>query len=96
MSRAQDLLDAAISSARASAESLDGTDASQRAAEAADRMEAMKDRFLFKSLAGVPLANRAKKAASAMESGGAGDVAALEKVVNEMIEKLDEPGAVLT
>ncbi len=97
MSRAQDLLAAAVANARAAADTLADGDCSKRVGLAADAMENMRDRFFFKSLAGVPLANRARKAANALKSGGGESaVAELENVVAEMTKKLDEPGAVLT
>ncbi len=96
MGRAQDLLDAAVASTRAAAENLDDGDAT-RLGDAADRMEGMREKFFFKSLAGVPLANKAKKAAASLENGGGpAGIDALEAIVAEMDEKLDQPGAVLT
>ena len=60
-------------------------------------MEGMREKFFFKSLAGVPLANKAKKAAAGLENGGGpAGIDALEAIVEEMDEKLDQPGAVLT
>jgi hypothetical protein len=96
MSRAQDFLDAAVVSARAAAQTLDDGDAT-RLIGAADKMESMRERFFFKSLAGVPLANKAKKAAASLENGGGpGVIDALEGIVAEMLGRLDQPGAVLT
>ncbi len=96
MGRAQDLLDAAVASTRAAADNLDDGDAT-RLGDAADKMEGMREKFFFKSLAGVPLANKAKKAAASLQyGGGSAGIDALEAIVAEMDEKLDQPGAVLT
>ena len=96
MGRAQDLLDAAVASTRAAAQNLDDGDAS-RLVDAADKMEGMRERFFFKSLAGVPLANKAKKTAASLENGGGpGVIGTLEGIVAEMADRLDQPGAVLT
>ena len=96
MGRAQDLLDAAVASARAAAGNLDDGDA-MRLNDAADKMEGMREKFFFKSLAGVPLANKAKKTAATLENGGGpAGIDALEAIVTEMDERLDQPGAVLT
>ena len=96
MGRAQDLLDAAVASTRAAAQNLDDGDAS-RLVDAADKMEGMRERFFFKSLAGVPLANKAKKTAASLENGGGpGVIDTLEGIVAEMADRLDQPGAVLT
>ena len=96
MSRAQDFLDAAVVSARAAAQTLDDGEAT-RLVDAAEQMEGMRERFFFKSLAGVPLANKAKKAAASLENGGGpAAIDALEAIVAEMSGRLDQPGAVLT
>ena len=96
MGRAQDLLDAAVASTRAAAQNLDDGGAT-RLNDAADKMEGMREKFFFKSLAGVPLANKAKKTAASLENGGGpGEIDALEAIVAEMDERLDQPGAVLT
>ena len=86
MPRGQDLLDEAIyliSSA--------GQD------ELADRLTAQRDKFFFKSLAGVPLANKVKKAGTAL-NGDASDanVGAVAALVDEIEDKADAPGTVLT
>ncbi len=86
MPRGQDLLDEAISLISGAGQH-----------DLADRLTAQRDKFFFKSLAGVPLANKAKKAGTAL-SGDASDanVAAIEALVVEIEAKADAPGTVLT
>ena len=91
MPRAQDLLNEAISMTEGAA----GGD--ERLGGLVERMQAQYDKFFFKSLAGVPLANKAKKAGTAL-SGDPSDanVAAIEALVVEIEAKADAPGTVLT
>ncbi len=92
MPRAQDLLNEAISITEGAADGGDG-----RLGGLVERMQAQTDKFFFKSLAGVPLANKARKAAQVID-GSADDstIGALEAVVAEIEEKSDAPGTVLT
>jgi hypothetical protein len=86
MPRGQDLLDEAISLISGAGQS-----------DLADRLTAQRDKFFFRSLAGVPLANKVKKAGTAL-SGDASDanVNAVESLVTEIEDKADAPGTVLT
>jgi len=86
MARAQDMLDEAISSLTAA-----GQDA------LADRLTAQREKFFFTSLAGVPLANKVKKAGAALSGDGSdANVAAVEALVVQIEDKADAPGTVLT
>jgi hypothetical protein len=86
MPRGQDLLDEAISLISGAGQG-----------DLADRLTAQRDKFFFKSLAGVPLANKVKKAGTAL-SGDASDanVSAVESLVAQIEDKADAPGTVLT
>lgn len=96
MPRGQDLLTEAINLTKRAASTASG-DEEARANDLAGRMEAQFDKFFFKSLAGVPLANKAKKAASVLESAVSSQALdALEGVVTEIEDKADQPGTVLT
>ena len=58
---------------------------------------AQREKFFFKSLAGVPLANKVKKAGTALSGDGTdGNVEAVEALVSEIEDKADAPGTVLT
>jgi hypothetical protein len=86
MPRGQDLLDEAISLI---------TGAGQN--DLADRLTVQRDKFFFKSLAGVPLANKVKKAGTALTADGSdANVSAVEALVTEIEAKADAPGTVLT
>jgi hypothetical protein len=91
MPRAQDLINEAISITEGAA----GGD--ERLGGLIERMQAQSDKFFFKSLAGVPLANKAKKAATVIASSADDStVGALDAIVTEIEEKADAPGTVLT
>ena len=86
MPRGQDLLDKAITLISGAGQ--DGL---------ADRLTAQRDKFFFKSLAGVPLANKVKKAGQALNGDATtGNVDAVEALVGEIEDKADAPGTVLT
>ena len=86
MPRGQDLLDEAISLI---------SGAGQGAL--ADRLTAQRDKFFFKSLAGVPLANKVKKAGQTLNGDGStANVDAVEALVSEIEDKADAPATVLT
>ena len=86
MPRGQDLLDEAIALISGAGQN-----------ELADRLTAQREKFLFKSLAGVPLANKVKKAGTALSGDGTnGNVEAVEALVSEIEDKADAPGTVLT
>ncbi|MBT4124771.1 MAG: hypothetical protein HOJ22_06545 [Chloroflexi bacterium] len=86
MARAQDMLDEAIAL-------LTGADQN----DLADRLTAQREKFFFTSLAGVPLANKTKKAATKLSTDGSdANVAAVADLVNQIEDKADAPGTVLT
>ncbi|MEE2842205.1 MAG: hypothetical protein FI720_04075 [SAR202 cluster bacterium] len=86
MPRGQDLLDEAIALISGAGQN-----------ELADRLAAQREKFFFKSLAGVPLANKVKKAGTALSGDGTdGNVEAVEALVSEIEDKADAPGTVLT
>jgi len=86
MPRGQDLLDEAISLISGAGQS-----------DLADRLTAQRDKFFFKSPAGVPLANKVKKAGTALSSDASdGNINAVEFLVSEIEDKADAPGTVLT
>ena len=85
MPRGQDLLDEAIALISGAGQN-----------ELADRLTAQREKFFFKSLAGVPLANKVKKAGTALSGDGTdGNVEAVEALVSEIEDKADAPGTVL-
>ncbi|MEE8363189.1 MAG: hypothetical protein V3S18_03875 [Dehalococcoidia bacterium] len=97
MPRAQDLLDEAISITKTAAAGLPDAGLTERAETLTAHWGEQREKFFFKSLAGVPLANKAKKAALALaDGGGEAAVAALEALAAEIDEKSDAPGTVLT
>tara|TARA_A100001037_G_C14679819_1_gene426829 strand:- start:108 stop:359 length:252 start_codon:yes stop_codon:yes gene_type:complete len=83
MARAQDMLDEAISSLNEAGETA-----------LADRLTAQREKFFFTSLAGVPLANKVKKASSSLSVNP--DTSAVEDLVTQIESKADAPGTVLT
>ena len=86
MPRGQDLLDEAIALISCAGQN-----------ELADRLTAQREKFFFKSLVGVPLANKVKKAGTALSGDGTdGNVEAVEALVSEIEDKADAPGTVLT
>jgi len=86
MPRGQDLLDEAIALISGAGQN-----------ELADRLTTQREKFFFKSLAGVPLANKVKKAGTALSGDGTdGNVEAVEALVSEIEDKADAPGTVLT
>ncbi|HAG56149.1 MAG: hypothetical protein CL754_02025 [Chloroflexi bacterium] len=86
MPRGQDLLDEAIALISGAGQN-----------KLADRLTAQREKFFFKSLAGVPLANKVKKAGTALSGDGTdGNVEAVEALVSEIEDKADAPGTVLT
>ena len=103
MSRAEDLLEEVIAVAQGLAHN--GRDAvPRRAAELVGELQGQRGKFFYKTLTGVPNANKCKKAAEAAagaaRSGDASALAAamskLEAEVREMVSRADAPGTVLT
>jgi hypothetical protein len=86
MPRGQDLLDEAIAL-------ILGADQSRLA----ERLTAQREKFFFKSLAGVPLANKVKKAGTALSADVSdANINAVDALVGEIESKADAPGTVLT
>ena len=86
MPRGQDLLDEAIALISGAGQN-----------ELADRLTAQREKVFFKSLAGVPLANKVKKAGTALSGDDTdGNVEAVEALVSEIEDKADAPGTILT
>lgn len=97
MSRAQELLDQAIALIETAGQKIDGSELAARARVVAAGLKAHREKFFFKSLVGVPLANKARNAAQAVASSpSAGSIEALEAVLSEISDKADAPGTVLT
>lgn len=97
MPRGQDLLDEAISLISGAGQSTNDGDLGERATGLANRLTAQRDKFFFKSLAGVPLANKVKKAGTALSGDcSAANVDAVEALVDQIEDKADAPGTVLT
>ena len=86
MPRGQDLLDEAIELISNAGHS-----------DLASRLTIQRDKFFFKSLAGVPLANKVKKAGAALDGDNSdSNVVAVEALISEIEDKADAPGTVLT
>ena len=100
MPRGQDLLDEAISlisGAGQNNESAGDSDLGARATGLTERLSTQREKFFFKSLAGVPLANKVKKAGQTLSADcSATNMDAVEALVGEIEEKADAPGTVLT
>jgi hypothetical protein len=97
LARAQDLLDQAIAVIESASPRIGDSNLTGRANAVATGLKAQRDKFFFKSLVGVPLANKAKSAADAVASKpSAGTIEALEAVLAEINSKADAPGTVLT
>ena len=95
MPRGQDLLDEAMN--LVSGANVGDSDVKDRAEAMADRLKRQRDKFFFKSLAGVPLANKVKKACQALgETCSSDNLDAVEALVTEIENKADAPGTVLT
>ncbi len=86
MPRGQDLLDEAISLISGAGQN-----------DLADRLTAQREKFFFTSLAGVPLANKVKKAGTALSADASdANIGAVTALVDEIEDKADAPGTVLT
>ena len=97
MSRAQDLLDQAVEMIGSAGQKIDDKGLAARASIVAAELKAQREKFFFKSLVGVPLANKARGGAEALaRNPSAAGVEALEAVVVEIKGKADAPGTVLT
>lgn len=97
MSRAQDLLDQAVELIGTAGQKIDDKGLAGRAAAVAAGLKAQREKFFFKSLVGVPLANKARGGAEALaRNPSSAAVEALEAVLVEIDGKADAPGTVLT
>ncbi len=86
MARAQDMLDEAIALISGAGET-----------GLSDRLTAQREKFFFTSLAGVPLANKVKKAGVALSAEQSdANVNAVDSLVQQIEDKADAPGTVLT
>ena len=94
MGRAQDLLAKAMTNI----ESLSGnSDYNDKASSVIEKLNAQKDKFFFQSLAGLPLANLLLKASEKMISDqNDPNMDEIEKIVQQIEDKADAPGTVLT
>jgi hypothetical protein len=94
MGRAQDLLAKAMTNIA----SLSGnSDYNDKASSVIEKLNAQKDKFFFQSLAGLPLANLLFKASEKMISDqNDPNMDEIEKIVQEIEDKADAPGTVLT
>ena len=97
MSRAQELLDEAIALIETAGQKIGDSDLAGRASAVAAGLKSQREKFFFKSLVGVPLANKAKSAAqAAVNSPSASGIESLEAILGEIKGKADAPGTVLT
>ncbi len=94
MGRAQDLLAKAMTNIA----SLSGnSDYNDKASSVIEKLNAQKDKFFFQSLAGLPLANLLFKASEKMISDQNDlNMDEIEKIVQQIEDKADAPGTVLT
>ncbi|MBM3956691.1 MAG: hypothetical protein FJ313_01400 [Gemmatimonadetes bacterium] len=103
MSRAGDLLEEVIAVTQGLANG-GYDDVARRAGRLVGALEGQRGKFFYKTLTGVPNANRCKKAAEAAAaavrsrdaSALASAMSKLEAEVQEMISRADAPGTVLT
>ena len=104
MSRAEDLLEEIIDITKSLASDALDSDVQERASKLAETLGGQRGKFFYKTLTGVPNANRCKKAARAVAAAAeSGDgsalipaVSKLEAEVREMVDAADAPGIVLT
>ncbi len=94
MGRAQDLLAKAMTNIA----SLSGnSDYNDKASSVIEKLNAQKDKFFFQSLAGLPLANLLFKASEKMIlDQNDPNMDEIEKIVQQIEDKADAPGTVLT
>lgn len=94
MGRAQDLLEKAMQNIK---ELSSNADFSDRCNDGLIRLEAQKDKFFFQSLAGLPSANKLFKATEKMISDpNDNNMNEIETFIQEIDDKADAPGTVLT
>jgi tRNA A22 N-methylase len=94
MGRAQDLLEKAMQNIK---ESANNADFSDRCNDGLSRLDAQKDKFFFQSLAGLPSANKLFKASEKMIAGpNDNNMGEIETIIQEIEDKADAPGTVLT
>ena len=94
MGRAQDLLAKAMTNIA----SLSGnSDYNDKASYVIEKLNAQKDKFFFQSLAGLPLGNLLFKASEKMIlDQNDPNMDEIEKIVQQIEDKADAPGTVLT
>ena len=91
------MLDEAIAVTEAAAKELTDAGMTDRATKLATSMGKHREKFFFKALVGVPLANKARKAAQAFADAGTDEAfGALESIVAQIDEKADTPDTVVT
>ncbi len=94
MGRAQDLLEKAMNNMKILN---DNSDFSDRMNSGLDKLDAQKDKFFFQSLAGLPSANKLFKATEKMSADPSdNNMAEIEQIIQEIEDKADAPGTVLT
>ena len=94
MGRAQDLLAKAMTNIESLSVNPDYND---KASSVIEKLNAQKDKFFFQSLAGLPLANLLFKASEKMISDqNDPNMDEIEKIVQQIEDKADAPGTVLT
>ena len=104
MSRAEDLLEEVIAIAKDLAGGARDDDLPGRAAKLTETLEGQRGKFIYRTLAGVPNANRCRKAAQVLVAAVASDDASaadgamskLEAEVRRLVDGADAPGVVLT
>ena len=94
MGRAQDLLEKAMQNIK---ELSNNADFSDRCNDGLSRLDAQKDKFFFLSLAGLPSANKLFKATEKMIADPSdNNMNEIETFIQEIDDKADAPGTVLT
>ena len=94
MGRAQDLLEKAMGNMNTL---IENQDFNERIKSGLERLNLQKDKFFFQSLAGLPSANKLFKATEKMISeSNESNMLEIEKIIQEIDDKADAPGTVLT
>ena len=94
MGRAQDLLEKAMNNMKDLSEN---SDFGERINSGLDKLDAQKDKFFFQSLAGLPSANMLFKATEKMIADPSdNNMNEIETFIQEIDDKADAPGTVLT
>ncbi len=94
MGRAQDLLEKAMGNIEGLSSNSDFSD---RCNDGLKRLDVQKDKFFFQSLAGLPSANKLFKATEKMVADPSdNNMSEIEVLIQEIEDKADAPGTVLT